>query len=168
MKLLSLRVAAFRRFAGPAAIEAFSDGVNVLCGPNEMGKSTMFHALEAAFLIRHKVTGAALDAMRPYAGGEPLVEVDFEAQGRRWRIRKQFGRGAGALLTDLDSGAVVARNAEAEERLASLTGRSNDLPGRARSRMGSSAAGTVAARSRPRSRHRAKRKLAARRLSCER
>ena len=129
MKLLSLRVAAFRRFAGPAAIEAFSDGVNVLCGPNEMGKSTMFHALEAAFLTRHKVTGAALDAMRPYAGGEPLVEVDFEAQGRRWRIRKQFGRGAGALLTALDSGAVIARNAEAEERLASLTGRSNDLPG---------------------------------------
>jgi hypothetical protein len=129
VKVLALRVVAFRRFAGPAAIEAFSDGVNVLCGPNEMGKSTMFHALEAAFLIRHKVTGAALDAMRPYAGGEPLVEVDFEAQGRRWRIRKQFGRGAGALLTDLDSGAAVARNAEAEERLASLTGRSNDLPG---------------------------------------
>lgn len=129
MKILALRVAAFRRFGEPVAIETFSDGVNVLCGPNEMGKSTMFHALEAAFLTRHKVSGGALDAMRPYGGGEPLVEVDFEAQDRRWRIRKQFGRGASALLSDLDSGAIVARNAEAEERLAELTGRSSDLPG---------------------------------------
>ncbi|SFV28147.1 ATP-binding protein [Hyphomicrobium facile] len=129
MKILALRVAAFRRFVEPVAIETFGDGVNVLCGPNEMGKSTMFHALEAAFLTRHKVSGGALDAMRPYGGGEPLVEVDFEAQGRRWHIRKQFGRGASALLSDLDSGAIVARNAEAEERLAELTGRSSDLPG---------------------------------------
>ncbi|CAA2138407.1 ATP-binding protein [Hyphomicrobium sp. ghe19] len=129
MKILALRVAAFRRFGEPVAIETFSDGVNVLCGPNEMGKSTMFHALEAAFLTRHKVSGGALEAMRPYGGGEPLVEVDFEAQDRRWRIRKQFGRGASALLSDLDSAAIIARNAEAEERLAELTGRSSDLPG---------------------------------------
>jgi hypothetical protein len=129
VKLLAVRVAAFRRFALPAAVEDLGDGINVLAGPNEMGKSTMFHALEAAFLARHKVTGAALDAMRPHAGGEPLVEVEFEAEGRRWKIRKQFGRGASAILTDVTSGKEVARNAEAEERLAALTGRSGDHPG---------------------------------------
>ena len=129
MKILGVRLAAFRRFAEPAAIEDFGDGVNLLCGPNEMGKSTMFQALEAAFLVRHKVSGAVLEGMRPYAGGEPLVEVDFEAQGGRWRIRKQFGRGASASLNDLNSGAAVARNTEAEERLSALTGASGDLPG---------------------------------------
>ena len=129
MKLLALRVAAFRRFSQPAAVEGFGDGINVLAGPNEMGKSTLFHALEAAFLTRYKVTGAALDMMRPHAGGEPVVEVEFEAQGRRWSICKQFGRGAGAVLTDVTGGKEVARNAEAEERLASLTGRSSKLPG---------------------------------------
>jgi len=61
VKLLALRVAAFRRFAQPAAVEGFGDGINVLAGPNEMGKSTLFRALEAAFLTRYKVTGA-LDA----------------------------------------------------------------------------------------------------------
>jgi energy-coupling factor transporter ATP-binding protein EcfA2 len=129
VKLLALRVAAFRRFAQPAAVEGFGDGINVLAGPNEMGKSTLFRALEAAFLTRYKVTGAALDDMRPHAGGEPLVEAEFEAQGRRWSIRKQFGRGASAVLTDVSTGKDVARNAEAEERLALLTGRSGDLPG---------------------------------------
>ncbi|HET6389991.1 AAA family ATPase [Hyphomicrobium sp.] len=129
MKILAVRLAAFRRFDEPAAIEDFGDGVNLLCGPNEMGKSTMFQALEAAFLVRHKVSGGVLDGMRPYAGGEPLVEVDFEAQGGRWRIRKQFGRGSSAVLSDLISGGAVARNAEAEERLSALTGASGDLPG---------------------------------------
>jgi hypothetical protein len=129
VKLIALRVAAFRRFAEPAAVEDFGAGVNVLAGPNEMGKSTLFHALEAAFLTRFKVSGAALDAMRPYAGGEPLVEADFEAEGRLWRIRKQFGRGAAAVLTDLAAKSDVARNADAEDRVAALTGRSGDLPG---------------------------------------
>jgi hypothetical protein len=129
VKLLAVRVAAFRRFALPTAVEGFDDGVNVLAGPNEMGKSTLFHALEAAFLARHKVTGVALDTMRPHAGGEPLVEVEFEAQGRRWKVRKQFGRGASAILTDVASGKEIARNADTEQRLAALTGRSGELPG---------------------------------------
>ena len=130
MKILALRMAAFRRFSSPAAVEDIGDGVNVLAGPNEMGKSTVFHALEAAFVTRHKVTGAMLDLMRPRAGGEPLVEADFEQGGERWRIAKQFGRGSSAILTHLASGRVEARNAEAEERLAAMTGRSGDLPGR--------------------------------------
>ena len=129
MKIDALRLAAFRRFATPVAIEDFAAGVNVLAGPNEMGKSTFFHALEAAFLVRHKVTGAVLDAMRPFAGGEPLVEADFTHDGIRWRIRKQFGRGSTAVLTDLTTGRVAARNAEAEDQLGQLIGRPGDLPG---------------------------------------
>ncbi len=130
MKILALRMAAFRRFATPAAVEDIGDGVNVLAGPNEMGKSTVFHALEAAFVTRHKVTGALLDLMRPHTGGEPLVEADFEQGGERWRIRKQFGRGSAAVLSHLASGRIEARNADAEERVAAMTGRSGDLPGR--------------------------------------
>jgi AAA domain len=129
MKIDGLRVAAFCRFSDPVAIEDFSVGVNVLAGPNEMGKSTFFRALEAAFITRHKVSGAALDLMRPFSGGEPLVEVDFTLSGQRWRISKQFGRKNAAVLTDLDAGRVVARNAEAEEHLGKLIGRPGDLPG---------------------------------------
>ena len=73
MKIDALRVAAFKRFTEPVAIEDFGDGLNVLAGPNEMGKSTLFRALEAAFLVRHKVTGTVLSDMRPLTGGEPLL-----------------------------------------------------------------------------------------------
>ncbi len=128
MKILALRLAAFRRFSAPVAIEGFDAGLNVLAGPNEFGKSTIFQALEAAFLLRHGTSGAVLEAMRPRSGGEPLVEADFEASDGRWRIRKQFGRGKAATLTDLKTGKAVAFAAEAEERLAILTGVASDSP----------------------------------------
>lgn len=130
MKLLALRAAQFRRFFDGIAVEGFAPGVNLLAGPNEAGKSTLFEALEAAFLMRHGATGAALEALRPRGGGEPLIEADFEAGGRRWRIRKQFGRGKAAVLSDLNSGRVIARAGEAEDQLSALTGARSDGPGR--------------------------------------
>lgn len=130
MKILALRVAAFRRFAQGVAVENFAAGVNLLAGPNELGKSTLFQALEAAFLLKHGTSGAVLDGMRPRSGGEPMVEADFEMDGRRWRIRKQFGRGKGASLKDLESGREIARAGEAEDQLASLIGARSDVPGR--------------------------------------
>ena len=129
MKILSLRLAAFRRFSSPVAIEGFDAGLNVLAGPNEFGKSTIFQALEAAFLLRHGTSGAVLDAMRPRSGGEPLVEVDFETPQGLWRIRKQFGRGKAAILTDIKANRAIAFATEAEDRLAALTGVSIDGPG---------------------------------------
>lgn len=131
MKLLALRAAAFRRFVDGIKVENFAPGVNLLAGPNELGKSTLFQALEAAFLLKHGATGQVLDGMRPRTGGEPLVEADFEAAGRSWRIRKQFGRGKAAILSELDSGRIVARAAEAEDQLATLLGGARpDSPGR--------------------------------------
>ncbi|MCB1484402.1 MAG: hypothetical protein KDJ17_05870, partial [Hyphomicrobiaceae bacterium] len=129
MKLLALRAAQFRRFGDGVAVEALSPSVNVLAGPNELGKSTLFEALEAAFLVPHGTSGARLEAFRPRGGGEPLVEVDFEIGGARWRIRKQFGRGKTAVLSNLDSGRVEARAGEAEAQLARLVG-TGDGPGR--------------------------------------
>ena len=36
MKILALRVAAFRRFTDPAAIEDFAEGVNALADPQKL------------------------------------------------------------------------------------------------------------------------------------
>lgn len=128
MKLRALRVAAFRRFSEPVAVEDMADGINVLVGPNEFGKSTLFHSLEALFVTRARVTGAVLDEMRPYRGGEPLVEGDIEIDGHLWRMRKQFGRGAVATLKLLPDGREW-RNADAEDKFASLIQRVGDVPG---------------------------------------
>ena len=131
MKLRALRLKSFRRFIGAVEIADFGDGLNVLCGPNEMGKSTIFHALEAAFLSSYKISGAALELMRPHGGGDPSVEVDFEAGGALWRIAKHFGRGKSATLFDVSSSVrQIASGGDAEDRLGELAGLNGEGPAR--------------------------------------
>lgn len=132
MKIRAIRLKNFRRFRDPIEIAGLSDGVNVLAGPNEAGKSTVYHALEAAFLTPHRVSGNVLETMRPHAGGEPYVEVEFETGGKLWRIEKQFGRGKAFVLRDLDAGREAARAADAEAALSSLL----KLPGEGTGRLG--------------------------------
>ena len=130
MKIRALRLKSFRKFSGTFEISGLTDGLNVLAGDNETGKSTVFRALEAAFLTPHRVSGAALEAMRPYGGGDPYVDVDFDIAEGSWRMAKQFGRGKAAVLTDLKSGREVARAAEAEEQFSKLVRLSGEGAGR--------------------------------------
>ena len=120
MKIRALRLKSFCKFAGAFEISGIVDGLNVLAGDNETGKSTVFRALEAVFQTSYRATGKPLDDMRPYGGGDPYVEVDFDAADGSWRMAKQFGRGKAAVLSDLKSGREVARAAEAEEQFAKL------------------------------------------------
>lgn len=121
MKITAIRLKEVGRFSAPVALEGLSGGLDVLAGPNEFGKSTILRALRAVLFEQHRSKHRKLEALRPYAGGAPLVEVDFEAKGGRWRIRKQFLSSPGAELSDLGSGR-IARGADAEARLAELLG----------------------------------------------
>ena len=121
MKINAIRLKEVGRFSAPVALEGLSGGLDVLAGPNEFGKSTIVRALRMALLEQHRSKHRKLEAFRPYAGGAPLIEVDFEAGGSRWRIRKQFLSSPSAELRDLQSGS-VARGPDAEARLAELLG----------------------------------------------
>jgi DNA repair exonuclease SbcCD ATPase subunit len=121
MKIRSIRLANVGTFAEPTAVEGLSGRLDVLIGPNEMGKSTLLAALRTLFTERHTVTGKAVEALRARAGaGEPVIEADFDAAGAGWRVTKRFGKGRAAVLVDRASGRLVAEGPEAEERLAEL------------------------------------------------
>ncbi|MCK0196956.1 AAA family ATPase [Ancylobacter sp. 6x-1] len=121
MKLRALRLHNVRRFAGRGvAIENIGDGVNVLCAANEFGKSTCFDALHALFFLPHGSTKQAVTALRPYSGGNPLIEADIVTGRGRLRIAKQFFGGRRASVTDLDTGRLLAQADEAERILAEL------------------------------------------------
>ncbi len=121
MKINAIRLKEVGRFSAPVALEGLSGGLDVLAGPNEFGKSTIVRALRMALFEQHRSKHRKLEAFRPYAGGAPLIEVDFEAGGSRWRIRKQFLSSPSAELRDLQSGSVT-RGPDAEARLAELLG----------------------------------------------
>ena len=125
MKLRALRLAEVGPFVEPVALEGLSGGLDVLIGPNEHGKSTLLRALRAALFAKHNAQSKEIDALKPYAGGHPLVEVDFEVSGRVLRIAKHFkGRtkGASAELVDLDTGRPLSKGEAAQDELAILLG----------------------------------------------
>ncbi len=124
MKIRAIRLREVGRFIKPVALEGFSGELDVLAGPNEFGKSTILRALRALFLEKHASAATKrglLAGLRPHTGGAPLIEADFDAQGGRWRLQKQFLAGKSATLTDLKTMNVIARGAEADERAVALT-----------------------------------------------
>jgi len=119
MKIRAIRLKEVGRFREPVALEGLTGGLDVLAGPNELGKSTILKALKSALFYPHTSKHGRLEALRPYSGGAPLVEVDFEMGGEAWRIRKQFLSSRSAELKSLSSGS-VARGGDAEAQLAQL------------------------------------------------
>ena len=72
---------------------AMKPGLNVLHGPNELGKSTLVNAIRAALLL--PVGSTAAQPLRAWnVDGPPSVELTFEQEPQRiWRVRKRFGGG---------------------------------------------------------------------------
>lgn len=95
MKLLSLDVERFRCIR-KANIE-FAAGLNLLHGPNDLGKSSLVHAIRAALLLQsNSREGEAYASW--YEDGEPVVELVFESEPQRiWRVKKTFGTGSALL-----------------------------------------------------------------------
>lgn len=122
MKIRALRLHNVKRFAGRGvAIENIGDGVNVLTAANEFGKSTSFEALHALFFQPHSGTPNSVKLLRPYAGGNPLVEADIETDDGSFRLTKQFYGGRFARVTELGNNRLIAQADEAETFISKLT-----------------------------------------------
>ncbi|MEZ5855827.1 MAG: hypothetical protein R3D67_14185 [Hyphomicrobiaceae bacterium] len=121
MKLRAIRVAEVGRFMEPAAVEGLSGGLDLLVGSNEAGKSTLLKAARLALREKHTSTRAEIRELRPYGGGAPLVEVEFEAGGERWRLRKRYLAEKAAELVSLGSNR-IARGADVDTALDTLFG----------------------------------------------
>ena len=80
-----------------AAID-LEPGLNVLHGPNELGKSSLVNAIRAALLLQS--TSAAAAPLRDWhADAPPRVTLTFEQEAQRvWRVRKSFGSSGHAYL----------------------------------------------------------------------
>ncbi|HDZ55360.1 MAG TPA: GTP-binding protein [Pseudomonas xinjiangensis] len=119
MKLTRLRINQFRQFRVPLEIPEFRPGLNLFCGPNESGKSTIAGAIRAAFFERHR--SSSVDDLRPWgdSGAAPEVELDFECDGQPWRLKKRF---LTRKRCDLNIGGEVLSGDEAEDRLARMFG----------------------------------------------
>ena len=90
-----IRALSVRHFAGIRSADLkFVNGLNVLHGPNELGKSTLVTAIRAALLLQD--SSSAAEALTDWHTDQPpQVTLTFEVEKQRiWRVRKSFGKGA--------------------------------------------------------------------------
>jgi DNA repair exonuclease SbcCD ATPase subunit len=124
MRLLRLQVADFG--AVERADIELGPGLNVLYGPNDLGKSTLAAALRAVLLLPH-ASSAATRFAPWHSGRSPTVTLSFEVEGRVWRVTKSWGRGSGgsSLLEYANDGHTFSP----EEKGRGVDGKLRDLLG---------------------------------------
>ncbi|MFW6092661.1 MAG: AAA family ATPase [Pseudomonadota bacterium] len=99
-----------------------SPNLNLICGPNESGKSRLVEALRFALFESSKGKAKHKAALENWhaPGEKPRVEVEFELGGAAWLLEKTFlGTGCNTVLRG--AGKSLAGE-EAEARLADLMG----------------------------------------------
>lgn len=109
MKIRELTIENFRLFQTPFKLSGFADGLNLICEPNETGKSTVLDAMRSVLFTRYR--SSAAEAYRPYGTRTaPTVSLEFEVGGDKWMLRKRFLQspsvsleGAGERLTSDDA-----------------------------------------------------------------
>jgi DNA repair protein SbcC/Rad50 len=97
----------------------FAPGLNVILGPNEAGKSTLFNAVKSSFL-RTKLTkpkfAQFIERFVPAGGGDIVrLEIDFTAADAAWTLRRRWGQSPASELTSQGRGTIGDDDAIAEK-----------------------------------------------------
>ena len=117
MKLRKLSVNQFKRFTEPTQLGELGDGLNLVVGPNELGKSTLLDALRAVLFERYSSRARPIMALQnDRSGAAPVVELVFEVSGAEYTLTKRFVRSPHAQLRCPDGTLLEADVAENELR----------------------------------------------------
>ena len=91
MKIRSLAVNQFKKFTSPTRLDGVEDGLNVVVGPNEMGKSTLLDALRAVLFEKYSSKAQPIMALQNDRNqAAPVVELAIELDDGLYRITKRF------------------------------------------------------------------------------
>jgi exonuclease SbcC len=87
------------------------DGMNVVVGPNESGKSTVYNAIKNALFTPSKLTPAKFQKQMgcfiPVAGGDTIeVTIHFKNQGNGYALQRKWGASVSSSLT-LADGSII-------------------------------------------------------------
>ena len=120
MILRSIRVEGWRCFATPVEVGPFIDGLNIIHGPNGIGKSTLMMALARGLFDSHNVGGVDIKTLRCWGRSlAPKVTIEFEQNGEQFQLHKQFLSSPSARLERKENGQYVpvAESRAADERI---------------------------------------------------
>ncbi len=91
MKIRSIEINQFMKFDTHQVLRGLDDGLNLVVGPNEMGKSTLLTALRAAFFDRYRSQAQKIKGFQNSRNqAAPVVHVRFELDDGMYTIKKRF------------------------------------------------------------------------------
>ena len=91
MRIRSLAVNQFKKFTSPTRLDGVEDGLNVVVGPNEMGKSTLLDALRAVLFEKYSSKAQPIMALQNDRNqAAPVVELAIELDDGLYRVTKRF------------------------------------------------------------------------------
>ncbi|MDW8246190.1 MAG: AAA family ATPase [Sandaracinaceae bacterium] len=99
MRLESLCLRHVRKFANELRLE-FGEGLNIIAGPNEAGKSTIARAIQAAF-FEASTTSRVQDLLSASSSSDsPEIELVFYWGGKKYELFKRFLRNKTCILKE--------------------------------------------------------------------
>lgn len=105
MILRSIQIEGWRCFAASLLVGPFGNGLNIIHGPNGIGKSTLMMALARGLFDSHNVGGVDIKAIRPWGRDlAPSVTIEFEQGSDQFQLCKQFLDSASAKLLRKEEG----------------------------------------------------------------
>ena len=91
MRIRRIEVHDFRSLTGTTRVDGLGDGLTVVAGENEEGKSTLLAAIRAVLFERHRVGGRVAEQLLPFGTQvRPEVRLDFTIEGQDYSIFKAF------------------------------------------------------------------------------
>jgi energy-coupling factor transporter ATP-binding protein EcfA2 len=113
MKLRSLALNQFKKFTCPTRLDGIGDGLNVVVGPNEMGKSTLLDALRAVLFEKYGSKASPITALQNVRNlAAPVVELTFEFEDGVYCVTKRFVKKPYAHLSCPDGRMLEGDSAE--------------------------------------------------------
>ena len=91
MRLRSLAVNQFKKFTRPTRLDGIGDGLNLVVGPNEIGKSTLLDALRAVLFEKYNSRAQPIVVLQNDRNqAAPVVELAFDLDDGLYCITKRF------------------------------------------------------------------------------
>ena len=117
----------WKKFRDPVEIQ-FQDGLNIIHGPNESGKTTLMESLRTILFSKHSSRSKNIKAIIPFDSQlAPQAMITFRNNGDRYKVTKRFIQPMSALEKWNSNGWERLSEGDAADRaVASITG--GELP----------------------------------------
>jgi len=129
MKLETIRLENWKKFTEPREIH-LQDGLNILHGPNESGKTTLMDSIITTFYSKHTSGSGRIKSLKPWGTSlQPRSTITFTKNGEKYQISKGFQEKKSLLeKEEKNTWKKIAEGDRADKELIQLVG--GELPSR--------------------------------------